>query len=161
MKHLHEPSPHHSSPVDVGALLAQDHARLEQLFNQLAAAFRAGDRDECAALWDEFDSSLEAHMVLEEQLILPEFAKVDTREAAALVREHAAIRTALGELGVGVDLHCTNADAVERLLQMLKDHAKREETLMYRWAQANLPPRARASTQARLRAVLRKAVPVL
>jgi hypothetical protein len=162
MKHMHEtPSTHRTPPVDVSALLVEDHARLEQLFGRLAAAFRGGDRDECAALWNGFDSSLEAHMALEEELILPEFAKVDAAEAAAVAQEHVAIRALLSELGIGVDLHCTSADSVERLLRMLEDHAKREELLMYRWAQSNLRPRARASTQARLRAALRKLVPVI
>lgn len=162
MKHTHEQlSTGRSSPVDVGALLVEEHARLEKLLNQLAAAFQGGDRDECAALWNRFDSGLEAHVALEEELILPEFAKADAAEAAALEREHVAIRSALGELGIGVDLHCTSADAVERLRCMLEDHAKREEALMYRWAQANLRPRARASTQARLRIALRNLVPVL
>ena len=162
MKHTHEHASTHRPPaVDVRALLVEDHARLEKLFNELAATFRGGDRDECATLWNAFDSSLEAHMALEEQLILPEFAKADPKEAAALAREHVAIRSSLGELGIGVDLHCTNADAVEYFLRILKDHAKREEALMYRWAQSNLRQGLKASTQARLRDVLRKVVPIL
>lgn len=162
MTHAHEqPSTDRPPPVDVKALLVEDHARLEKLFSELAAAFRAGDRDECAALWNRFDRSIEAHMALEEQLILPEFAKADPAEAAVVTREHVAIRASLSELGIGVDLHCTNADTIEHFLRILRDHAKREEARMYRWAQSNLHQGAQASTQARLRAVLRKVLPIL
>jgi hypothetical protein len=63
---------------------------------------------------------------------------VDPNEAAALSREHVEIRTSLDELGIWADLHCTTADAVERLSRALEDHAKREDALMYRWARTNL-----------------------
>lgn len=129
---------------DLRALLKSDHRRLEELFGELVAAFRAGDRDEAAALWNAFESSLEEHMALEERHILPELAKVDAPEASALVREHQAIRGALSELGVGADLHCTNADTVERFARTLREHARREEALMYRWAEAHLSRRVRS-----------------
>jgi len=141
-----------AAPGDVGMLLVKDHARLKRLFAELVVAFRAGDREQCAALWNALDSGLELHMALEERLILPEFAKVDPVEAAALTREHVAIRASLTELGIGVDLHCTNVELVERFLRVLEDHAKREEALMYRWARANLPQGALATIRSRLSA---------
>jgi hypothetical protein len=132
MKHMQErPSVNWATPVDVRALLANDHARLGKLFDELVVAFRAAVRDDCAALWSAFESSLDAHMALEEQLVLPESAKVDPAEAAALGREHAAIRASLSELGVGVELHCTNAETVERFIRVLENHAQREDALMY------------------------------
>lgn len=96
------------------------------------------------------DSGLELHLALEERLILPEFAKVDPVEAEVLTREHVAIRTSLTELGIGVDLHCTNSELVERFIGVLEDHAKREEALMYRWARANLPQSAQVTVRSRL-----------
>lgn len=159
MKHMREqPRIDRAVPVDVRTSLVEDHARLGKLFNELIAAFRDGDRDECAALWDTFESSLAAHMALEEQLVLPEFAKFDPAEAAALAREHAAIRTSLGELGVGVDLHRTNAEAVERFIRMLEHHAQLEDALMYRWANANLPRTTQSTIRAQLGAAVRKLV---
>lgn len=147
---------HGAAPVDIRTLLVKDHACLEELFAELGAAFRTGDRDRCAAIWNAFDSTLEAHLALEERLILPELAKVDPAEAAALVREHAAIRTSLGELGIGVDLHCTNAEAVDRFIRVLEAHAKREDALMYRWASVNLQPGAASTIRAQLGAAFRK-----
>ncbi len=143
---------------DVGTLLINDHARLEKLFAALVIAFRAGDRERCAALWNACDSSLEAHMAAEEQLILPEFAKREPVEAAAVAREHAAIRSALSELGIGVDLHCTNAEAVERFTRVLKKHAEREERRMYPWAREGLQHGAQAKLRERLGAAVRRLV---
>lgn len=159
MKHTQVPaSSDRAAPVDVRTLLVEDHARLRQLFDELVAAFRTGDRDECAVQWNAFDESLEAHMALEEQLILPELAKADPAEAAALAREHVALRTSLSELGIGVDLHCTNAGAVERFISVLETHAEREEALMYRWSLGNLQPDMQSTIRARLRASARKLV---
>ena len=108
------------------------------MLEALVAGFRAGDRDEVAAVWSAFRTGIEGHMALEEECVLPELAKVDPSEAAALAREHLTIRSRLDELGIGVDLHCVNADTVERLIRKLRNHAQREDALMYRWAYAKL-----------------------
>lgn len=157
--HLSQQEPGGGSATnDLRTLLSKDHGRLDELFEQLIAAFRAGDRDQAAALWDAFDTGLEAHMALEESRLLPEFAKVDPEEAAALTREHTAIRNALSQLGIGVDLHYTNAAAVERFIQVLREHAKREDSLMYRWAHANLREEVQTPIRAQLLAALRQLV---
>jgi hemerythrin-like domain-containing protein len=148
MRTEHQPTITGAAAADLRTLLMKDHARLEKLFQALVAAFRSGDRDEAAALWNEFESGLERHMALEDRLILPHFAKVHPAEAAALVREHALIRNSVSELGIGVDLHCTNADTVERFVRALNDHAKREDNLMYPWARANLDAAVRTSIRA-------------
>lgn len=79
-------------------------------------------------------------------MILPEFAKIDPAEAAALLREHAEIRTSLSQLGIGVDLHCTNLEVVEDFLRRLGAHAQREDALMYRWARKHLREGVPAAT---------------
>jgi hypothetical protein len=157
MTHLHEQSkPHGTTVSDLRTLLSQDHARLDQLFDRLLAAFHADDREEAAVLWNAFETGLEAHMVLEEQRILPEFAKVDSAEAAQLAREHVAIRSSLAELGVAMDLHQTKAAAIDRLVGDLREHAKREDALMYRWASSNLSGDVETSVRSQLLAALRK-----
>ena len=131
--------------TDLRRLLREDHERLERLFAELLAAFQADARPQAASLWTDFDAALQAHLLLEEQYILPEFAKRDAAEAAALTEEHDRIRQRLLELGVGVDLHLTNDDQVEAFLRGLRQHAAREDALMYRWAQRALHPEARSS----------------
>jgi hemerythrin-like domain-containing protein len=116
----------------------------------LISAFECDARIDAQRLWTEFDSELQAHFALEEKEIFPEFAKAAPAEAAALIREHAELCDKLGKLGLGVDLHLTRAEAVSDFVHALRSHAKREDALLYRWAQTNLA----AHTHLKLRTVL-------
>jgi hypothetical protein len=116
---------------DLRHMLSDDHQRLERLFADLLAAFKAEAREDAARLWSAFDAGLRTHLQLEEQHIFPEFAKSRAVEVAALQREHEQIRSRLLELGVGVDLHFTNDKHVEQFIRELRLHAAREDALMY------------------------------
>lgn len=128
----------HRSPDDLRLLLSRDHERLDRLFRDLLAAFEVDARSEVGRLWNEFDGDLRAHMQLEEEQLLPRFEQVDAPEAAALRREHDAIRDKLLQLGVGVDLHFTRHNQVEEFVRELRAHAKREDALMYQWVQTHV-----------------------
>ena len=119
---------------DLGSLLAQDHARLDRLFQDLLYAFEADARTEVARLWNQFDSDLRAHMQLEEEHLLPKFLDFNAPEAHALMREHQSIRDQLLQLGIGVDLHLVRLEKVAEFVRDLRAHAKREDDLMYRWS---------------------------
>jgi len=136
--------------LDLRNLLALDHARLDQLFETLNAAFEGDARPDIPRIWTMFEAELQQHFALEEKLIIPEFAKVAPAEAAALLRDHAELRSRLSSLGVGVDLHLTRAEAVSGFVRTLRSHAKREDALLYRWAQTHLAEH----TQAKLRSNL-------
>jgi hypothetical protein len=120
--------------------LTTEHERLDALFERLLAAFHADARGELCRLWAEFDSRLRAHLALEEEHILPEFEKIDAVEASALAHEHVRIRELLTELDIAIDLHLCRERTIVDLIAMLREHAKREDSLMYRWAAANLSP---------------------
>jgi hemerythrin len=133
--------------------LAREHEYLNGLFERLLAAFQADARVELGSLWTEFDSRLRSHMSLEEEYILPEFAKVDVTEANALRAEHVRIRELLTELDIAVDLHLARESTIADLVTMLKAHAEREDRLMYRWAASNLG----AGTRKTIREEIRRA----
>jgi hemerythrin superfamily protein len=146
-----------TSTPELRGLLKADHERLEALFQRLLAALRADDRDEVGLLWKTFDEDLQAHLTFEDEHLVPELAKVHPEEAAAISSEHIQIRSSWDDLGMGVDLHRTNAEAVERFARTLKEHAKREEALMYDWAETKLA-RGEPSLRAQLLAAVRKLV---
>jgi len=130
-----------STDLDLRERLIWDHHRLEQLFLELQASFDEDDDPrERRRLWTELDRGLTVHMDAEEKYVLSAFARTDPVEATALLAEHAAIRRQLTELGVGVDLHCVRAETCAEFLDAIRRHAAREDALLYRWAQANLPP---------------------
>jgi hypothetical protein len=78
-------------------------------------------------------------MDYEERHVLPAFRAVDKREADDLLREHHLIRCRLMDLGVGVDLHLLRVEVVADFIAVLRAHARREDALMYHWAERELP----------------------
>ena len=116
--------------------LTHQHEHLATLFDQLLAAMKLESAD-VAALWDEIEQGLLAHMESEERFILPAFARIDREEAVALLREHGAIREQLLELGIAIDLHCIRYERSREFIETLRRHAQREQKL-YRWADTRL-----------------------
>ena len=122
------------------AYMMHSHDHLRTLYVKLLAAMEANAPSEVRTLWAELDHELLAHMEAEERFVFPAFAKVDHQEALALLREHGQIRELLFDLGVAVDLHCLRYERSSELIRMLLHHAGREEILLYRWADRELPP---------------------
>jgi len=138
------------------ALLIEDHERLEQIFVDLKAAFALGDREEVARLWTAFDAGLTSHMAAEEEHILPLFEQVDPAEAEAVRKDHAKIRAGLADLAVRVDLHMVRKLEADDFIEHIREHAHRENELMYRWAEQHLDEEARVSLLGRLRDLVKR-----
>jgi len=120
-------------------LLAREHRELDQVFEALLAALQADAREDALQLWAAFDDGLCRHMALEERELLPLLRRVNAPEVEALLKEHDEIRARLTELGVGIDLHAIRTQTVRDFVQQLRRHARREDTLAYRWAKDNVP----------------------
>jgi len=126
-----------SSTHSLQAFMTASHRSLARQFDQLLAAMEANAPD-VRELWNGLDRDLRAHMEAEERFVLPAFAKVDADEARALVRNHGLFREMLLELGVAVDLHCIREELSRPFIDLLRDHAAREDALLYRWAETRL-----------------------
>ena len=118
--------------------LLGDHERLEALFVATLDEFRAGDPDEVRRMWSRFEKGLLGHFAAEERHLLPLYDQAQPGEAAALLAEHAAFRRILEELGVGVDLHVVKLAVAQGLIDGLRAHARREDHLLYLWAEREL-----------------------
>jgi hemerythrin superfamily protein len=137
--------------IDLRGRMIADHRRLEGLFRELQVAFEMdAPTSDLRALWTQLDAGLSAHMQAEEEVVLPELARVDPDEAKALRAEHDELRRKLLELGVGVDLHVVRERIAREFLDTLRAHAEREDELLYQWAAAKLEPRAQESLLSRL-----------
>lgn len=121
-----------------GERLRHDHARLDASFGELLDQFEEGNLRAVRAAWRELDDGLHAHLAAEERFVLPLFEQVDLREALALRAEHVTIRAMLAELGVGIDLQLVQRDLARTFVAGLRAHARREEELLYRWANRRL-----------------------
>ena len=118
--------------------LAEHHRTLGDRLARLIARAQGGDPPELRAAWTAFERELLRHLELEETEILPAFAREDPREARTLLEEHEAIRRAMLEMGLTLDLHCLRTEGVEELVRMLKVHAAREDAALYGWAQRHV-----------------------
>jgi len=125
-------------PIDLQQRLLADHRRLEKLFTQLMEAFDADAREDTQQLWSELERGLETHFTAEERFLFPSFGEVDAKETRELAAEHAALRSRLADLGVGVDLKCVRADVAKDFIDGIRAHAAREDALLYRWANSTL-----------------------
>lgn len=125
--------------------LLEDHARLNGILTRLLAAFEANDREDMAALWNQLEAGLTAHMDAEEKFLLPVLARTEPAEARELLAEHADIRSRLLELGVRVDLHTIRLDSGRELIDLLRAHASKEDEILYEFADKHVDAETRAS----------------
>lgn len=124
-------SPPDSTP---GERLEREHRSLNACLAQLICAAREGDPIDLRVAWRTAEHSLLTHFALEEELLLPVFARRHPDEAALLLAEHAAIKNQLLEIGLNLELHIVRAEDVECFARSVRDHGRREERTLYRWA---------------------------
>ena len=141
----------HPPAGELGTTLRAAHEALDDAFERLTSAFAADPRSVGVREWRSFEAALEAHMRLEEELVLPDFAKTHAEAAQVLALDHAGIRADLEELGLGVELGLVPKTLIDRFVQRLKMHARREDLLLYRYADVGLDEltRRRATNRAR------------
>jgi hypothetical protein len=118
----------------VTAQLAQDHEEQEELLRELAESFAAGESPgSLRQRWQAFESSLLGHIDAEERSLFCVFSHSHRGEIDALRAEHRAIRYALIELSVCIELHSLKGSAIAVLRQLLHDHAQHEDRSLHRW----------------------------
>lgn len=117
----------------IRAAMVDDHTEVEQLLDAALAAFRAGDREGAAERFRLFDERLEAHLVLEDAVLLPALRRIDPAEVAAMEADHRTFRARLAALDVGAALDATGAGQLADLAGPLAAHAGREHALLARW----------------------------
>lgn len=139
------------SSSDLRLSLLHDHENLEDTSERVLKVFRNTSGDDAEFVFIELERRLTTHLAYEERLIFPHFARVDPLGAAALREEHDAIRVALRDIGNDVSHHLLTSAKTRELLELLRNHSRRENTLMYRWAEKNLPFRSRTSVLRGLR----------
>lgn len=135
-----------------------DHRRLELIFEQVLAAIAEDDREALALAWLDFEVGLLTHLKAEERYLIPSLLNSSPRDAQAIVTEHQHIRTRLADLGAAVDLHTLRLEAAKGFIDELRAHARREDALLYRWADESLAAGERTSLFAALSQSVRKAI---
>ena len=147
---------HRSAPAaEQALLLPEHHLVIEQACLELLSDTYADDPRRLCQRWRTFEQEVEDHFVAEEQLILPGFGAAAPGSAAQILADHARIRQHLAELAIEVDLHVIRARTVHALVDELRDHAAREQELLYPWAMSHAPAAELSAVQQRIARWLR------
>jgi polyisoprenoid-binding protein YceI len=135
----------HPARESVQMILNHDHDRLDRLFRSMVYAMDSTDPIDLRSAWMAFECEIERHLDLEDEEILPLFARSRPGEARVLKEEHGQIRAQLLDLGIELDLHCLSRDRVRAFAETLRAHARHEDALLYPWASRYLGATAVAS----------------
>ncbi len=113
------------------------HRVVENLLQRVISSLEASDTREGKDRWNTFESSLRAHMEIEERVIST-FAHVHHQDARALLREHYDIRTRVAEIEALLKLNMCRPRIVRDLLDSVRAHAAHEDRMLYPWMEENL-----------------------
>jgi hemerythrin-like domain-containing protein len=128
----------HAQPDDAIAMLKEDHRRVQDLFQEYAAATDPRTKRELA---EEACTELETHAQLEEQIFYPAVNE-DSEEGPELVQEalqeHQQVKDLIAALReMGPDHHEFDAKFRE-LMQNVEHHVEEEESQMFPLAEQDL-----------------------
>ncbi|MHB8110666.1 MAG: hemerythrin domain-containing protein [Syntrophorhabdaceae bacterium] len=122
-------------------MLRQDHREVRQIFDRSPGApgtVSPGARE----LLQQLRAQLVPHMIAEEKTIYAEMYKKDaTREMAKqTVKEHQDIKRVMNELENMRDDEKNVSPRIAELRQLVTNHARNEETMLFRSARDNIDP---------------------
>lgn len=137
-------------------LLAEHHRELRKIGNELMACAEEQDTRALIEQYRTFEQHVLEHMRAEEQLILPEFERENPTEAAEIRAGHERLRRQLDATACQIELHEVRLETLRALGEELEQHARREDKIMYPWAQVHLPRDRQHVLRDRLLASLRR-----
>jgi hemerythrin superfamily protein len=146
-------SPESTCPASALTLrdrMADDHQRIQALFERLIELLSDGDWDAANNFFTDFERRMLSHIDGEERYMLPHLQRDDPFEAAAVLEEHRRIREHISDLGVQLELHSVRQDHAQKLFDLHRAHAAREERVLYRWADGTLPAESTRSILERI-----------
>ncbi len=123
-------------PVD--DVLGEHHLEIEAECLEIMSAGLADDPRDLVRRWAKVERELLEHMAAEERMVFPAYQRADPENAQDLRDDHAVLREHALEIGIAIQLHTIRRDQLQRFVDQLRAHARREEASLYRWAQGNM-----------------------
>jgi hypothetical protein len=110
-------------------------------------------------VWQRFTIELNAHLDLEEKLLLPLFTQARPADALACAALHAELRAALGRVERDLALKVRGAAALQALKTLLRFHGHRADEKLYPWAVEHLDAASWNTIREAMRALMFNASP--
>lgn len=142
-----------TSPISPRRLcdsLRDEHIQLEAAFEKTLNCLHVDDSPIIQVAWAALENALREHLRDEEERMLPMFDAYDPKTAQQIRAEHARIRDILDEQAIALQLHTLREHRTREFIDLLKDHAQREEKTFYRWAQTHTNEATRREIDARI-----------
>ncbi len=140
----------------VTAYLSDDHDRLGALLTKIMSLAERNTFAEAARLFAEFESGLDRHIRIEEELLFPVFevrSGLSSGPTTVMRLEHREIRRSVALLGAGLARQDAPQcrEARTSLETLIPEHNAKEEHILYPTTDSLLAPAERAAFLARLR----------
>jgi iron-sulfur cluster repair protein YtfE (RIC family) len=128
--------------MKIATFMEEDHDHLDRLF----ATYQTGkalNREHAVQTFAQFKQLLQRHIVWEEDILFPIFEQrtgmKEVGPTAVMRVEHKSIKCCLDRIHEDIRAGGVGDDQVERLLlDLLVDHNKKEETVLYPWLDRTL-----------------------
>lgn len=143
---------------EVAEALEWDHERLDELERRAFAARAAGDTELAVRLFEDFGRGLRRHIAFEEQLLFPTFEKgselpAESGPTRVMRQEHREIQRLLTELEERFGSRTCSLDGARAVFhEILRDHNRKDELVLYPLTDRFLTPDQRDELVARIQA---------
>lgn len=135
--------------------LAEHHDEIGTAAKALRASAFADDPLEVIMRYRSLEHAVLEHMRIEEEFVIPAYARHAPADAAVIRLAHGELRRQLFRLGIDAELRMLRLAAIDRLIATLREHAAHEKRGMYPWAQEFLTPVAKRELFKRISRSLR------
>lgn len=124
---------------DLFDIIRDDHRKIREIFNQLSGPPGEASPSPREIL-QHLHAELVPHMIAEENTLYAELAKNrNTRQIAGkTMKEHQDLKRVLGELENLKDDQINSSPRIAEMRQLIINHARNEETVLFRRARNNL-----------------------
>jgi hypothetical protein len=146
---------HHPAANETLLLLAGHHEEIGTACVSLRMSAFTDDPLEVIVRFRNLEHAVLEHMKIEEDSLLPAYARYAPADAAVIRVAHEDLRRQLYRLGIEAELRYLRIEAIDHLIATLREHAAHETRGMYPWAQSVLTPDAKRELFKRISRSLR------
>jgi hemerythrin superfamily protein len=114
------------------------HARLETIGRHALSTLRLEGPAAARASFDSFKRELDAHLEAEEAWILPPYRRRKRDVCDRIRTDHTELRCLADAVARGLESGARDEEPLRKLLELLAEHGRLEESDCYRWSESGI-----------------------